>query len=132
MILPIPDGADVAPQFVVWDAAFDSQENAMERDIERIQRFCFIAPVLTQSRDLQYNLPSGSALRRLSILTVSRIQTLRETLTPAMRQAIAENAEVIRQSGTDAPVLDADAIGIDWPVPLTVPEDEGDTVSECE
>ena len=49
-----------------------------------------------------------------------------------MRLAIAENAEVIRGSGVDAPVLDADAIGIEWPLPLHVAEDAGDTVAEGE
>ena len=93
----------------------------MERSIERIQRFTAISPVLVQNRDAQYNLPSGASLRRLSIVTVARILTLRELLTPAMKQAAAENLEVVRQSGIDAPVLDPDNIEITWPLPLEVP-----------
>lgn len=124
MIIPVPDGADVAPQFITWDPKFGSQENAMTRAIERIERYTAVAPVLTQAREMAYNLPSGSALRRLSIVTVQRCQSLREILGPAMRQAIADNAEVIRLSGIDAPVLDPDSISIEWPLPLSTPGDE--------
>ncbi|WP_428102579.1 hypothetical protein [Candidatus Rariloculus sp.] len=126
MILPIPDGADVAPQYVTWDAEFGAQETAMDRAVERIQRFTAIAPVLTQHRQdgHEFNVPSGSALRRLSLVTVQRINTVREALTVGMRTALAENMITAAGAGLEAPTLDADKIKIEWPLPLFAAEDD--------
>ena len=123
-VLPMPDEADVAPQFITWEAKTEAQQDSIYRSTESIQRFAAIAPVLTQNRNTRYSLPSGSALRRLGLVTVTRINTIREILSPAMRQAIANNAEVVRGSGVDAPQIDSDNIGIEWPLPLQVPGDE--------
>ena len=126
MVLPIPDGSDVAPQFVTWDAEFGAQETAMDRAVERIQRFTSIAPVLTQHRQdgHEFNVPSGSALRRLSLVTVQRINSTRELLAPAMRTVLAENMITAAGAGLEAPAIDPDGIEIEWPLPLDVVEDE--------
>ena len=43
MVIPIPEKTDIAPQYIVWNAKFEAQHEAMERAIERIQRHVSIA-----------------------------------------------------------------------------------------
>ena len=135
MILPLPEGANVAPQYVTWDAEFGSQETAMDRAVERIQRFTAIAPVLTQHRQGdggEFNIPSGSALRRLSLVTVQRINSVRELLTPVMRQVLAENMATAAGASMEAPAIEPDSIEIEWPLPLHVAEDEENANDQTE
>ena len=45
MIIPVPVGQGITvPQYITWNAKFEAQENAMDRAVERIQRFSRIAP----------------------------------------------------------------------------------------
>ena len=123
--ITVPEGG-TTPTYVTWEPDFTAHENAMSRALERIQRMTGIAPVLAGTSDT-INTPSGSALRRLAMVTVTRIRTFRSKLDVAIRTVCAENMEVARLSGIDAPVLDPEQINVLWSPPLAVAgeEDEG-------
>ena len=69
-------------------------------------------------------MPSGSALRRLGLVTVNRIRSIQEKLTEAIQRVAAENMEVARLNGIDAPVLLPDDINVEWAAPLSVAGEE--------
>ena len=123
--ISVPDGAQT-PEYIVWEPDMGAHENAMERALERIQRMTGIAPVLAQFKESSINTPSGSALRRMAMITVSKIRTIRSKLDIAMRQVIGDNMEVARMNGIDAPMLEPEKINIVWSPPLAVAGEESE------
>ena len=123
MMIEVPEGA-APPSFVQWEADFDAHESAMERAMERIRHFSQIHAVILSRADSSYNFPTGSALRRSAVLTINRINVLRQRLTHAIRQVAAENMDVARASGMEAPALDPMLIQVVFPPALGIEDDE--------
>ena len=122
-LIEMAEGAAV-PQYVTWDASFNAQESAMERAFERIRHFSQISAVILSKVDQTYNFPTGSALRRASLITINRVEELRERLQDAMRNVIAENMEIARMHGIAAPMIRPMDVAIEWAPPLGITEDE--------
>ena len=123
MMIEVPEGG-TNPSFVSWEHQFEAHEMAMERAMERIRWFTQLAPTLLSRTDSTYNFPTGAALRRSAMLTINRINVLRQRLQHAMRQVAAENMDVVRATGMEAPVLDPMMIQVVFPPALGIAEDE--------
>lgn len=130
MVIPVPDGG-TPPSYVVWDASFTAQENAISRGEQRILRMSRIAPILATPGEfaLRGGLPSGAALRRLAVISVNRLRDMRESLSIAFRQVIAGQAQLLAASGGERIAIDGDKISVTWPVEFsTGVVDEADAI----
>ena len=127
MVIPVPDDAEL-PQYITWDPSFRAQNDAIERAESRILESAAIAPVLVHKQD-QLHIPSGAALRRLSVATVNRIRIIRESLTEAMKDVIVAQATLYSAS-SEAITMDRDGIVIQWPPELSAGFiDEADAIA---
>lgn len=119
MVIPVPMGAN-NPEYVVWNARFDSHATAIHRAFEAIFRNSRIAPVLVLHDRKVPQLASGAALRRLAIPTVARIKELRSNLETAMRRVLAGQAQMLGQA------LDVQALNFEWPPALASADEESE------
>lgn len=134
MVIPIPDGERVAPQFVAWDASFEAHESAIQRAEQRILRFSQIAPILATPGNVAAGLsiPSGSALRRLSVVSCNRLFVLRQKIEEAYKTVIPAQATLYRRMGGELIELDGDDISLSWGPPFGtgVDTDSADSLSQ--
>ena len=127
MIIPVPDDAE-NPQYITWDPSFSAQESAIERAESRILRSAAIAPVLVHKQD-QLHIPSGAALRRLSVATVNRIRLIREKLSEGVKDVIVAQAALFSQA-SEVISIDRAGIRIQWPPELSAGFiDEADAIA---
>ena len=115
MAIPVPDGAN-NPEYVTWNADFSEHDKAIQRTLNRLLTFANVSPVLIDAAQSGGQIPSGAALRRLAILTVNRIRTLRRGFDDAFRQTIAG---AVYAASSEALVIDADKVRISWATPLS-------------
>ena len=125
MVIPVPEGGGY-PQYIVWDAKFEAQENSIVRAEQRILRMSSIAPILASPGDftLKGSLPSGAALRRLAVISVNRLKSIREELSTAWRRVIPAQAKLYAGQGGELISIDADNIDIEWPPEFSTVDDE--------
>ena len=130
MVIPVPDGG-VMPAYVTWEAHFDAQTEAISRAEQRILRFSQIAPILATPGEFQLRggLPSGAALRRLAVISVNRLSSIRQSLDEAYRQVIPAQAALLGEIGGEKLVLEPDKIGITWPPPFGTGTDEAEAIA---
>ena len=130
MVIPVPDGGAM-PAYVTWEAHFDAQTEAISRAEQRILRFSQIAPILATPGEFQLRggLPSGAALRRLAVISVNRLSSIRQSLDEAYRQVIPAQAALLGESGGEKLVLEPDKIGITWPPPFGTGTDEAEAIA---
>ena len=128
MVIPVPEGARFPPQYVVWDADFQAQQEGITRAEQRILRLSSIAPILATPGDaagtLRGGLPSGTALRRLAVISVNRLKAIREELTAAWLRVIPAQALLLAAQGGEAITIDADQISIEWPPEFSTVDDD--------
>lgn len=124
MVIPVPDTATVAPQYIVWDAKFESQQHAINRAFQAILRGSRIAPILAMPDMKVPQLASGAALRRLAIPTVARIKELRANLEDGMRAAIRGAVSLLANAGQPAVMVDVERLEFDWPPALSSADDD--------
>ena len=124
MVIPVPEGG-VMPQYVTWDASFEAQERSISHAEQRILRMASIAPILATPGEfaLRGGLPSGAALRRLSIISVQRLKAIREELTQAWKRVIPAQVLLYAEDGEVIP-FDADRLNIEWPPEFSTVDDE--------
>ena len=96
-VLPLQQG-DPMPAYVVWDASFEEQSEAMDRAMGRIYWLSRIAPILVDQEG-SLNVPSGAALRRLVVLTTARARAWRAVLQEGMRKTIVGNVSLYAVQG---------------------------------
>ena len=133
MVIPIPDGERVAPQFVSWDADFQAHESAIQRAEQRILRFSQIAPILATPGNVAAGLsiPSGSALRRLSVVSCNRLFVLRQLVSEALKRVIPAQALLYNAMGGELISIDGDDLNFSWPPPFSsgVDTDNADSIA---
>lgn len=125
MVIPVPEGGEL-PAYVAWDADFEAQERAIARAEQRILRMSSIAPILAAPGEfgLQGGLPSGTALRRLAVISVNRLKAIREELTGAWKQVIPAQAALLAYQGGERIPIDPDELRIEWPAEFGTIDDE--------
>ena len=130
MMIPIPDGADVAPQYVTWELNTEAHQEAIKRAEQRIQQLTKINRVLVDPDASGGQLPSGSALRRLAITTVNRIRRIRQKMTEAYKDVIVGAADLYGKTGGEIITIERDAIQLQWPPELSAGIiDESDAIT---
>ena len=119
LIIPFPEGSN-PPQYVTWDAKFEFQESDITRAEDRILRLSGISPVLLSpaSLKIQGGAQSGVALRRMSVITVNKIQSIRESLDSAYKLLFPALGVQNGQAG-ELVEIDPDKLSIVWPAPLS-------------
>ena len=130
MVIPVPEGHQL-PAYITWDASFEAQENAISRDEQRVLRMSRIAPILATPGEfaMQGGLPSGTALRRLAVVSVNRLRDIREALSIAFKQVIPAQAQLLAASGGERIAIDAEKISVTWPIEFsTGVVDEADAI----
>ena len=125
MVIPVPEGSN-PPSYVTWDADFRAQENGIARAEQRILRGSNIAPILATPGEfaLRGGLPSGSALRRLAVISVNRLKSIRAELTEAWRRVIPAQAVLLAEQGGERIAIDAERIRVEWPPEFSTVDDE--------
>ena len=127
MVFPISEETNMTPEYVTWDAAFDSAEYAIKRTFSNILWSAEISPTLVNmSTDGQFSVqfPSGASLRRLAIITVHRIRAYWEVMEPAMKRCIIAQIQLYNASVENPiPVPSMTEIEIDFGEPLAVADD---------
>ena len=114
MVIPVEPG-DPDAKYLVWDASFESQEEAIKRAEDRIYQFTQVSPILLRRESNVSSVISGTALRRLAIPTVNKIRNIRALLDDAYRDCIliqASNFEEVIE-------INKDDIEIEWPAELS-------------
>ena len=119
MMIPYPEGTDLRPQYIVWDPSFQAQEASLQKAEQRIQELTKISRILIDPTATGGQIPSGSALRRLAIVTVNRIRTIRGKLNEAYRDVIVGAADLAVKSGQEGVVIERDKIHMLWPPELS-------------
>jgi len=120
-VIPVPEGAQ-SPTYVTWDANFSASENAMQRYWAGILRASRISPSVLSDTTISgvlRNIASGSALRRLTIVTVQRIRELREELTDGLKEVIMGQAAMSGIVGNEVYGFEKEKIGVKWPTELS-------------
>ena len=115
---------DPPPQYVTWNGSYESQEEAISRVITRLWWLSGISPSLLDSNSkLSSNVPmSGAALRRLASVTVMKIDSYWEALTPAVEKTVLAQIEMTAMGdGETIPV--PDEVNVEWGEPLLVGEE---------
>lgn len=127
-----PDGERVPAQYISWDPKFDQHSAAIERAEQRILRLSQIAPILATPGAIANGLsiPSGSALRRLALISVNRLRVIRNELTEAYKRVIPAQAQLLADLGGERIAIDGDKITVAWPPPFgTGYQDEADAIA---
>lgn len=131
-VLFIPDGERVVPQYVQWSPDFTAHQDAILRAEQRILRLSQIAPILATPGAIANGLsiPSGSALRRLALISVNRLRVIRQALTEAYKRVIPAQAQLYAEMGGERIAIDGDKINVTWPPPFgTGYQDEADAIA---
>lgn len=118
MVIPYPPGESVVPQYIIWDASFESQENAIRRAEDRILKFGSISPILVDTNKTFGQL-SGTAIRRLARPTVQKIRNIRQSLTESIKDVIVSQFDLIGSLGNEIVSIDRDKISLTWPIELS-------------
>ena len=128
MAIFVPVGAH-NPEYVTWSPEAEAHVASVRRAEQRVYSLAGISHILVNALNegQRVTLPSGTALRRLAIITAQRVRTYRAMLEPALR-------DIIRGALSDAYNLDPHLIAINWPPPLddSGPDDVGELVKLIE
>ena len=133
MVFPMSDDVKVPPQYIVWDAKFDSQEDAISRAELRILRSSKISPILFKMSkgETMPNVVSGPALRRLALPTVHKIKALRRRLNESIKDVLIKLAELHGVLGGEVISFGKKDINILWSPELSTGIiDEAESVSQ--
>lgn len=129
MVIPVPEGTHAGvPSYVTWDASFEAQENGISRAEQRVLRLSSIAPILATPGEfaLRAGLPSGAALRRLAVISVNRLRSIREDLTQAWLRVLPAQAILYAAQGGESIMIDPDRISVEWPPEFSTVADENE------
>ena len=118
MVLPVPEGSR-PPSYVMWDAKFGAHTESIERMQSRVLIMSAISPVLVDPEKNSGNIASSVALRRLAMLTVSRIRTFRTIFEEAFKDAIVGALSMQGANGGEVVSLEREKIRVNWPDPLS-------------
>jgi len=133
LVIPIPDGERISPAFVSWEADFTAHESAIQRAEQRILRFSQIAPILATPGNVAAGLsiPSGSALRRLSVVSCNRLFVLRSLVAEAYKRVIPAQAMLFNAMGGELINIDGDDITVSYAPPFSsgLDTDSADSVA---
>ena len=117
------------PSYVTWEPDFTQHNESIARAEKRILALNAVSAILVDpaGEDLDLVAPSGTALRRMAIVTVQRIFQYRSVFEPAMGQAVAGAL-------SDAFTIDPRMVIVNWPPPLddTGAEDASELVGLVE
>lgn len=96
-------------EYVTWDAQLEANFKLIERILSLIRTISEMGALLSDMSDKQGAIPSGAAMRRMLYSVISKISRLRNSFTPAIRQAIRAAAALSGYDLSDTPIY------IDWP-----------------
>ena len=113
MAIFVPEGSSTTPAYVTWDAKFEEHRHAIERAVTGILRHSAIAPVLADPTQQTGSIPSGAALRRLSMLTLMRARTLQRVFSSLFSSVFVSWMDQLRANS--APFADPGTVITTWP-----------------
>lgn len=96
-------------EYVTWDAQLEANFKLIERLLSLIRTISEMGALLSDMSDKEGAIPSGAAMRRMLYSVISKVSRLRNTFTPAMRQAIKAAAALSGHDFSDTPIY------FDWP-----------------
>ena len=116
MVIPLPDGS-APPSYVTWQPDFTAQEIGIQRAEQRVLRMASIAPILATPGEFARSgaIPSGTALRRLAVISVNRLKSIREELTEAWKKVIPAQVDLYAQQDGEKLDFDVKKLNIEWP-----------------